>query len=86
MLVAGGDNYSAELYDLATGALTIDDSINDERELHTTTVLKNGNVLVNGGIIGFGSAEIYTPSSRETSTTIHKMGNTQNNRSVLVLK
>ena len=73
MLVAGGHNYSVELYDLATGAWAINDSINDERELHTITVLKNGNVLVNGRIIGFGSAEIYTPSSRETLTTIHKM-------------
>jgi hypothetical protein len=45
--------------------------MNDERELHTSTVLQNGNLLVAGGFMGFGHCEVYVPSNT-VSTIIDK--------------
>ncbi len=53
--------------------------MNDQRTLHTATVLVNGNVLVSGGFVAYGGAEVYVSSNR-TSTTTDKMGTVRNNR------
>ena len=78
VLVAGGINTptppalalaSAELYNPATGTFTATGSMTDFRELHTATLLNNGNVLVAGGqegvsgIAPVASAELYLPST-----------------------
>lgn len=84
VLVAGGlygcddgfctDNASAELYDPSTGKWTRTARMLQAREQHTATLLKNGDVLVAGGLDYGGSygnstyrrlstAELYDPSS-----------------------
>jgi hypothetical protein len=78
VLIAGGDvgpdinvttNFT-ELYNPATGAFTSAADMAGNRELHTATLLNNGEVLVAGGFIeeAYGpvtnsSAELYTPAS-----------------------
>jgi len=74
VLVAGGIGdccpvpfwASAELYDPATGTWTETGSMATGRDLHTATLLPNGQVLVAGGSIFPGgtlrSAELYTPA------------------------
>ena len=61
---------TAEVYDAAAGAFVAADSMTAPRETHTATVLKNGKVLMAGGVsyggigIFYGSlasAELYTP-------------------------
>jgi hypothetical protein len=61
---------TAELYDPAAGAFVAAGSMTAARETHTATVLKNGKVLLAGGVsyggigIFYGSsasAELYTP-------------------------
>ena len=57
---------SAELYDPATGLWTATGSIHPAREVHTATLLPNGQVLVAGGYDGgdcFASAELYDPAT-----------------------
>jgi PKD repeat protein len=78
VLIAGGDNTyglsSAELYDPATGEFTptgnangpaIFRFMNTERSHHTATLLRNGQVLIAGGIDAnnyvIASAELYDP-------------------------
>ena len=72
VLVVGGYNgggvpyylASAELYDPATGNWTRTGSLNWGRELHTATLLSNGEVLAAGGKLGahtLASAELYDP-------------------------
>ena len=81
VLVAGGcsDPYcdsplaGAELYDPASGTWTPTGSMNAARDLHTATLLQNGEVLVVGGQTfpigqyGFppslSSAELYNPAT-----------------------
>jgi hypothetical protein len=74
VLVAGGIGdccpvpfwASAELYDPATGTWTETGSMATGRDLHTATLLPNGQVLVAGGGNFPGgilrSAELYTPA------------------------
>jgi len=76
VLVTGGSNYnritfakatlaSAELYDPAQGTWITTGSIHDPREDHTSTLLRNGEVLIVGGeneVSGLTSAELYDPS------------------------
>jgi hypothetical protein len=61
---------TAELYDPAIGAFVATGSMTTARETHTATVLKNGKVLLTGGVsyggIGayngsFASAELFSP-------------------------
>lgn len=60
VLVTGGGNAGAELFDLRTGVWTNTGSMNVGRTDHTATLLNNGKVLVVGGGDG---AEIYDPST-----------------------
>ena len=74
VLVAGGGGdlfpfyrASAELYDPATGTWTATGSLATGREVHTATLLSNGQVLVAGGFGGnelvLASAELYDPAN-----------------------
>jgi Kelch motif/Galactose oxidase, central domain len=75
VLIAGGHTNgpllppirTAEIYDPATGTWSATGSMNEERELHTATLLSDGRVLVVGGTSdrssGLPSAEIYDPST-----------------------
>lgn len=75
MLVAGGENYDAnlcieplacaELSDPSTGAWTLTGSLNQARAYQTAVLLQNGDVLVAGGVYNVYNptytAEYYTP-------------------------
>ena len=63
---------SAELYDPATGMWRRTGSLNTARWQHTATLLKNGMVLVAGGLDSddiLVSAELYDPASRSWTVT-----------------
>ena len=66
VLIAGGGNSFAELYDPATGLFTQSGAMVNPRDSFTATLLQNGKVLFAGGLIGnavSSSAEIYNPST-----------------------
>jgi len=71
--IFAGSLATAELYDPSAGAFVATGSMTTARETHTATVLKNGAVLIAGGVsyggIGifngsFASAEVYSPDVR----------------------
>ena len=76
VLLAGGtasanndfSTRSAELYDPATGTFTPAPDMVQPRMYHTATLLKNGNVLLAGGLYD-SSAEIYDPVTRVFTAT-----------------
>jgi hypothetical protein len=79
VLVAGGTQgvftlSSAELYDPITGTWSATADLQDGRQLHTSTRLPNGTILVAGGIKGgaflpLASAEVYDPAAATWTTT-----------------
>jgi N-acetylneuraminic acid mutarotase len=81
VLVAGGESYvnnqivalaSAELYNPGTGTWTTTGSMHTAREVHTATLLQNGQVLVAGGGGNTGilaSAELYNPGTGTWTVT-----------------
>ena len=80
VLVAGGANGygdffqsldSPELYDPATGEWNPTGRLNVPRELHTATLLKDGKVLIVGGIgeDGLNGAELYDPQNERWGVT-----------------
>lgn len=65
--------YTAELYNPSSGKFTAAGDMMDVRSGHTSTLLKNGEVLVVGGIAAagysFAGAELYNPSTNTFSAT-----------------
>jgi hypothetical protein len=72
VLVAGGSDSSAELYDPVAGTFTITASLSAARQFHTATLFSNGTVLLAGGVDGNGiplaSIELYLPGTGTVST------------------
>src|SRR5215472_5446456 len=72
VLVAGGTDASAEVYNPATGTWTLTGSMNVPRSNHQAVLLQNGQVLVAGGLNVSGtlaSAELYNPSTGNWTVT-----------------
>jgi len=66
VLVAGGHDASADLYDPTSGTFAATGSMSVGRSSHTATLLGNGKVLIAGGqnVSGeLATAELYDPSS-----------------------
>jgi prolyl-tRNA editing enzyme YbaK/EbsC (Cys-tRNA(Pro) deacylase) len=51
----------AEVYDPKTGTFSLTGSMTTERRFHTATLLRDGRVLIAGGVVA--SAELYDPKS-----------------------
>jgi hypothetical protein len=60
---------SAELYDPSIGIFTATGDMSTSRYYHTSTLLPNGRVLIEGGFDASGSAEIYDPGAGAFSLT-----------------
>jgi len=82
VLVAGGNNYyggpvwlsSVEIFDPATGKWTLTNAMTTARGAHTATLLRNGQVLVAGGLgssgyPGLSSVELFNPTTGKWTTT-----------------
>lgn len=71
VLVVGGYESSAELYNPASGTWTLTGPMNAARNLCTATLLGNGEVLVAGGNANGpqASAELYNPSTNTWTPT-----------------
>jgi hypothetical protein len=69
VLIAGGENYVAELFDPATGTFSLTGSMFTPRALHAAALLANGKVLVTGSSsqisIRFGRCVDGTVASAE---------------------
>jgi N-acetylneuraminic acid mutarotase len=71
VLVVGGYETSAELYNPGTGTWTLTGPMNAARNLSTATLLTNGEVLVTGGNSNgpVASAELYNPATNTWTLT-----------------
>jgi N-acetylneuraminic acid mutarotase len=71
VLVVGGYETSAELYNPTTGTWTLTGPMNAARNLSTATLLTNGEVLVAGGNSNGvqASAELYNPATNSWTLT-----------------
>ena len=63
VLVAGGDNAGAELYNPATGTWSATGGLHAARTYQTATLLPDGQVLVAGGAGTSADAELYNPAT-----------------------
>lgn len=66
--MAGGVRKTADLFDPTTNTFGFVPDMNEARAQHTSTLLKNGKVLVAGGtgnfeVSGLGTFEVYDPST-----------------------
>jgi hypothetical protein len=61
VLVAGGSDSTAELYDPSTGSFSTTGAMGTGRSGHSATLLLNGKVLVVGGgsFVPLATAELY---------------------------
>jgi len=87
---AGGTSLtSAELYDPATGTFTATTSgMNESRNSHTATLLRNGKVFIAGGSLynfssELNSAELYNPADGSFTAII--MNNTRSRHAATLL-
>ena len=79
VLVTGGSDYyfwgggpdTAELYDPVTDTWSLAGTMHSPRDLHTSTLLPDGRVLVAGGIneVPLRSAELYDPATGSWTST-----------------
>lgn len=72
VLVTGGHDASAELYDPTSGVFAATGSMSVGRDSHTATLLANGKVLIAGGKNVSGAldtAELYDPNSLTFTAT-----------------
>src|SRR5208282_5550386 len=74
LVTVGGLSSYGVIFAVATSNLTLTGSLNTARMFQTMTVLDNGNVLIAGGVDGFGyntitSAELYNPASATFALT-----------------
>jgi hypothetical protein len=72
VLIAGGKDSSAEIYDPLAGTFTSTGSLTTVRRFHTAIRLPNNTVLITGGQAGsslttLATAEIYTPNAIPSS-------------------
>src|SRR6266508_2859468 len=72
VLMTGGSDQSAEIYDPATGGFSQTGNMNEQRQHHKAMLLDDGTVLITGGynftgsnnsIVYLASAELYHPNT-----------------------
>lgn len=94
LLLAGGDRMNlsqatAARYDPSTGRWSATGSMGAARRRHTATLLRNGQVLVTGGIDDFGttlqSAELYNPVTGTWTPTMGALTGPRNNHTATLL-
>jgi hypothetical protein len=83
VLIAGGSQASAELYNPSTGAFSLIGSMSVPRTFHAAALLPDGKVLIVGGDAG-GTAELYDPSTGLFSL-VGSMGQTRRSALATVL-
>jgi hypothetical protein len=73
VLIAGGGNSNAQLYDPASNKFSSTGGMSGQRSNHTATLLKDGRVLLAGGSGSTGravaTAQLYDPSTATFSNT-----------------
>ncbi|MFE8602488.1 kelch repeat-containing protein [Archangium violaceum] len=71
VLLSGGFNIAAQLYEPTTGVWSSTGSLNISRRYHTATALSDGRVLIAGGADGelSAKAELYAPTTGTWSFT-----------------
>src|SRR5208337_4326738 len=74
VVTVGGSSSNGVIFAVATSSFTLTGSLSTARMFQTATLLDNGNVLIAGGVDGFGyntisSAELYNPITGTFAST-----------------